>query len=52
MLMTTLKKIFMLDDANESYGFLNAFLKNKYKISSKNFREFKLDDLLIIILNI
>ncbi len=40
-----LKKIFMLDDANESLDLLNAFLKSKYKIRSKNFREFKLDDL-------
>ena len=35
----------MLDDTNESYELLNAFLKNKFKIHSKNFREFKLDDL-------
>ncbi len=39
------RKIFMLDDTNESYELLNAFLKNKFKIHSKNFREFKLDDL-------
>ncbi len=39
------KNIFMLDDTNESYELLNAFLKNKFKIHPKNFRDFKLDDL-------
>ncbi len=40
-----IQNIFMLDDTNESYELLTAFLKNKFNITSKNFREFNIDDL-------
>jgi PAS domain S-box-containing protein len=38
-----LKRILMLDDSNESYELLRAFLKNEYEIEVHNFRDFKLD---------
>ena len=35
-----LKKLYIIDDLSESYELINAFLKNKYKIDSKNLNEF------------
>ncbi len=35
-----LKKIFMIDDSNESFDLLNAFLKNSYEIKSCAFMDF------------
>jgi response regulator RpfG family c-di-GMP phosphodiesterase len=36
----TLKKLFIFDDLSGSYELINAFLKNKYVIDSKNLNDF------------
>lgn len=38
--LKSLKKLFILDDLSESYELINAFLKNKYVIDSKNLNDF------------
>jgi PAS domain S-box-containing protein len=40
------KNILMLDNANESYELIKAFLKNQYNVKVFSLREFKLDNVL------